>query len=629
MNSKLMTSLLIMCLLLINVLVSHASTGVHFRYDSASGWESIKRYGDTTVSNGILQLTGHNDKCGWVTYSTNIPLVDNATGELASFMTHFSFLINSTFTDGYGLAFFLSSNPQPISTCSSNFGLFPEADYVDNPQNQMIAVEFDTYDSDEWDPRFSHVGIDVNTIYSAAVHKYSEYDSMTNGTLAHAWVSYNAGDQTLNVSLNYHGTESPASPILSYKLNLNQLLPTAVAVGFSAANYYGEVHQIHSWEFNSSTSFKPASTSPDEAKSKPTPVLIAVLCSIGAVFLLGGVSWFLARWRISLNRNQFPRKFSHRELVLATSNFAPKNKLGEGGFGPVYKGYLRDSCDEVAVKLLKHESDRGSKEFKAEVDILSKLTHPNLVELLGWCKENNELILVYNYMPNGSLNSLLYNKHSLLLWPKRYEIVLDLADALCYLHIDNEYQKEVVHRDIKPENVLLDGELNAKLSDFGLARPVDKNLSAISTVAAGTWGYFAPESLMTEDGRIKPSTQSDIYSFGIVLLEMACGRKPYINNEDFILRYVWDHYTYSRQGLLEAADKRLSLRGDDDAKEMERVLFVGLWCAQPEASKRPAIWLARKALRLEVEDSELPVLLLPEYASTCTTTIQIQSNSIN
>ncbi|XP_078151899.1 L-type lectin-domain containing receptor kinase IX.1-like [Carex rostrata] len=414
-----------------------------------------------------------------------------------------------------------------------DLGLFPEHDYTGSSQNQVVAVEFDTH-KDAWDPHFYHVGIDVYNIYSVVVHKYSEEVIIAN--VVHAWVSYSAGEQMLNVSLNFQVIQNHLVIlyILPYKLNLTQVLPTTVTVGFSAANYYkdyNELHQILSWEFNSTFGSNPIPP-PQKPKSGPQ-VYIVALCTIAVMVVLGGTGLVLVWLKNSLikkreDRPELPEKYSYKELVVATSNFAEKNKLGEGGFGPVFKGYLRDSCDEVAVKHLKQGSTQGSKELKSEVEILSNLRHPNLVEFFGWSEENGQLLLVY-----------------------KYEIVLELTDPLCYLQIDNECNKEVVHRDIKPENVLLDSSLHAKLSNFGLVRLVHHGLNAKTTSAAGSWGYVAPE-LITDDGKSKPNMQSDIYSFGIVLLEIACGRRP-IDLD--LTRFVWEHY--ERKELLKVADERL------------------------------------------------------------------------
>ncbi|KAF3325491.1 putative lectin-like protein kinase [Carex littledalei] len=590
--------------LLINVSLANTNTGIHFSYNSTSGWEKINKEGAAYINGGILELSNASSAsyCGWATYNKPIPLVDNITGMPASFLTQFTVYIKATNTTirGDGLTFFLSSYPriELVNPCGGYLGLFTADNKMDSSQNQVVAVEFDTHRND-WDPTTNHVGIDVNNIYSVVVRNLD--DTIPGVIYRKAWVNYSADDQTLRVSLSdVQSSQEPSNTFLSYKVNLTQVLPKTVVVGFSASTgYAAEIHQIHSWEF--STTFGSRKNAPLKAKSIPLIVLVFVLCAIGVTLLLGGFGWFLVWRKKSLkkrgDKRDLPTKYRHKELVVATSNFAPKNKLGEGGFGPVYKGYMRNSCDEVAVKLLKQGSNQGSKEFNTEVETLGKQRHPNLVELFGWCDEKGELLLVYKYMPNGSLNSLLYDKHRLLLWPKRYEIAINLADALCYLHTENEHKKIIVHRDIKPDNVLLDSSLNAKLGDFGLARQVGYSLSANTTNAVGTRGYAAPE-LFQEEGRIKPSTQSDIYSFGVVLLEIACGRRPVDQN---LVQFVWEHY--GRNKLLEAADERL--RGEYNVKEIERMMFVGLWCSHPGASERPTIGLVRSALLFE--DCDLPV----------------------
>ncbi|RLN00705.1 L-type lectin-domain containing receptor kinase IX.1-like [Panicum miliaceum] len=219
-----------------------------------------------------------------------------------------------------------------------------------------------------------------------------------------------------------------------------------------------------------------------------------------------------------------PKRFRYGELAIATGNFSDKQKLGEGGFGSVYKGFLKDVNLHVAIKRVSKGSKQGRKEYASEVRIISRLRHRNLVQLIGWCHGGSELLLVYEMMPNGSLDTHLYSASDgeLLPWPLRHEIVLGLGSALLYLHQD--WEQCVLHRDIKPSNVMLDASFHAKLGDFGLARLVDHGRGSHTTVLAGTMGYMDPECIIT--GRA--SAESDIYSFGVVLLEIACGRRPMV-----------------------------------------------------------------------------------------------------
>jgi hypothetical protein len=218
-------------------------------------------------------------------------------------------------------------------------------------------------------------------------------------------------------------------------------------------------------------------------------------------------------------RGTGPKRFSYKELVRATNNFAGENKLGEGGFGGVYKGFLREMNFYVAVKRVSRGSKQGIKEYASEVKSISRLRHRNLVQLIGWCHEHKDLLLVYEFMPNGSLDSHIFKGKSLLTWATRYNIAQGLASALLYLH--EEWEQCVLHRDIKSSNIMLDSSFNAKLGDFGLARMVEHAKGSQTTALAGTMGYMAPECVIS--GR--SSKESDIYSFGIVALEIACGRK--------------------------------------------------------------------------------------------------------
>ncbi|KAG5581131.1 hypothetical protein H5410_051758, partial [Solanum commersonii] len=254
--------------------------------------------------------------------------------------------------------------------------------------------------------------------------------------------------------------------------------------------------------------------------------------------------------------------------------------LGQGGFRGVYKGYLRESDSYIAVKRISRESKQGIKEYASEVRIISRLRHKHLVQLIGWCHQKRELLLVYEFMPNGSLDHHLFKVKSHLTWPIRFKIAQGLASALFYLH--EEWEQCVVHKDIKSSNIMLDSNFNAKLGDFGLARLVDHDKGSQTTVLAGTMGYMAPECVTTG----KASKETDVYSFGVVA---------------------------------EAVDPRLSSEFNEE--EVEHLLIVGLWCAHPDNKCRPSI---RQAIQVVNFEAPLPTLLpnmpVPTYCSYGSTT---------
>ncbi|CAN6352317.1 unnamed protein product [Urochloa humidicola] len=316
-----------------------------------------------------------------------------------------------------------------------------------------------------------------------------------------------------------------------------------------------------------------------------------------------------------------PQRFSYEELVTATDNFSDDRRLGRGGFGSVYAGLLTltdGTHRDVAVKRVSETSRQGWKEFASEVRIISRLRHRNLVQLIGWCHGagdcNDELLLVYELMRNGSLDAHLYDgdPEHVLTWPVRYKIALGIGSALLYLH--EEAERRVVHRDIKPSNVMLDAAFVAKLGDFGLARLIDDGRQSRTTAVAGTMGYMDPESVLA--GRV--DVTSDVYSFGVLLLEIASGRRPAVlvrgeeedddDDHEFIhlASWVWNAYGGggAGAGVLAAADARLA--GEFDGREMEAVMVVGLWCAHPDRGARPTIRQAVSALRFEAAPPSLP-----------------------
>ncbi|XBI87461.1 hypothetical protein VPH35_025554 [Triticum aestivum] len=296
-----------------------------------------------------------------------------------------------------------------------------------------------------------------------------------------------------------------------------------------------------------------------------------------------------------------PKRFLYSDLAIATNNFSDEKKLGEGGFGSVYKGFLKELKVEVAIKKVSKSSKQGRKEYISEVKIISQLRHRNLMQLIGWCHCGDELLLVYDIMLNGSLDTHLYSSSTILSWPLRLEIVLDLGSAVVYLHRD--WEQCVLHRDIKPSNIMLDASFHGKLGDFGLARLVDHGRAPYTTGLAGMLGYMDPECMVTG----KASAESDVYSFGVVLLEIACGKQPAVAREEtedviHLVQWVWDSLGGGR--ILDAADPQLGMMFDD--REMECVMVVGLWCAHPDLNLRPSIKQAVNVLRFEAPLPNLP-----------------------
>lgn len=277
--------------------------------------------------------------------------------------------------------------------------------------------------------------------------------------------------------------------------------------------------------------------------------------------------------------------FSLRQIKAATGNFDPANKIGEGGFGPVYKGVLSDGA-VIAVKQLSSKSKQGNREFINEIGMLSALQHPHLVKLYGCCIEGNQLLLIYEYMENNSLASALFGREDQRLnldWPTRVKVCLGIAKGLAYLH--EESRIKIVHRDMKATNVLLDKDLNAKISDFGLAKLDEEENTHISTRIAGTIGYMAPEYAM----RGYLTEKADVYSFGIVALEIVSGKSNtnYRPKEEFVYLLDWAYVLQEQGNLLDLVDPVLETKFSK--KEALQMLNIGLLCTNPSPTLRPAM----------------------------------------
>ncbi|GFS46355.1 concanavalin A-like lectin protein kinase family protein [Actinidia rufa] len=287
----------------------------------------------------------------------------------------------------------------------------------------------------------------------------------------------------------------------------------------------------------------------------------------------------------------WPHRIPYREIDVATKGFSEENVIGIGGNGKVYKAVLAKGA-EVAVKVISHDNSEGMREFLAEVSSLGRLKHRNLVGLRGWCKkEKGSLILVYDYIENGSLDKRVFDcdERKLLSWEERIRILKNVASGVLYLH--EEWEVKVLHRDIKASNVLLDKEMSARLGDFGLARMHGHGQAASTTRVIGTVGYLAPEVVKT--GRA--TTQTDVFSFGILILEVICGRRPIEGGKTPLVDWGWE--LLGRGVLGHALDEKLRrAQGGPNEEEVERVLHLGLLCAHPDPRARPTIRQVVKVL---------------------------------
>ncbi|KAB2611451.1 PTI1-like tyrosine-protein kinase [Pyrus ussuriensis x Pyrus communis] len=276
------------------------------------------------------------------------------------------------------------------------------------------------------------------------------------------------------------------------------------------------------------------------------------------------------------------RVFSLKELHAATNNFNYDNKLGEGGFGSVYWGQLWDGS-QIAVKRLKVWSNKADMEFAVEVEILARVRHKNLLSLRGYCAEGQERLIVYDYMPNLSLLSHLHGQHSaecLLDWTRRMNIAIGSAEGVAYLH--HRAIPHIIHRDIKASNVLVDSNFQAQVADFGFAKLIPDGATHVTTRVKGTLGYLAPEYAMLG----KASESCDVYSFGILLLELASGKKPIEKVSVTMKRTItdWALPLTCERKFDEIADPKLNGKYVED--ELKRVVFVALLCAHSQPERR-------------------------------------------
>lgn len=571
--------------------------------------------------NGIVQLTSFNTRLtGHVFHSTPFRFKNSTNGTVFSFSTCFALCIvpnQASQGSGDGLTFAIAPTLDfNSSTWGGHLGLLNRTNNG-NLSNHVFAVEFDTYQNNEFnDMDANHVGIDINSLISnrSIPASYVGSDSRSNdlnllsGQPVLAWIDYDSVTRFLNVTLSPLSTR-PSVPLLSVELDLSAILFESMYVGFTASTgLLASSHYLLGWSFSmngaaTSLDLNSLPSLPRVTRRNYTPIIVSIsVVSFFVIMALTALAVYLV-WRIKntetiedWEHDIGSHRFKYKELKKATKNFKESELLGAGGFGQVFRGVLPKTDTLVAVKRISHQSNQGLREFISEISSIGRFRHRNLVQLVGWCRRGGELLLVYDYMPNGSLDRFLFDEPlQVLSWATRFKIIKGVASALFYLH--EGYEQVVIHRDVKASNVLLDSEMNGRLGDFGLAKLCDHGSNPGTTRVVGTIGYLAPE--LSRTGRA--TTGSDVFAFGSLLLEVACGRRPIeakSGPDDLhVVDYVWNKW--KEGAVLDVVDSKLN--GVYDENEILIVLKLGLMCGSNEQTARPSMRQVLSYLEGEME----------------------------
>ncbi|KAK3142957.1 hypothetical protein QOZ80_4BG0355060 [Eleusine coracana subsp. coracana] len=523
-------------------------------YSGFNGRNLTLEGGARIMPSGLLELTdGTVRQKGYAFHPSPLLFHELSIGKVQSFSVSFVFPILSTNPEsGHGLAFFIAPKKNFSGAFPTQYmGLFNNHTNGD-PNSHIFAVELDTVQNyDLRDINGNRVGININSLRSMQSFDAGYYDNkssifkklaLARHKAMQVWVSYTRETAQVDVTMAPLDVAKPVRPLLSTTYDLSAVITNPAYIGFSSSTGTVGQHYVLGWSFSINSPAPPIDITKlpelprrnpnDPSKILAIPVPIAIVVLLAAV----GATIFVHVWR---NRRYSelsddwedeygPHRFSYKDLFDATEGFNDKNLLGTGGFGMVYKGLLPISRFEVAVKRVSHDSNQGMKEFIAEIVSIGHVQHRNLVHLLGYCRRKGELLLVYDYMPNGSVDKYLYGKEgkTTLDWTQRFQIIKGVASGLLYLH--EECEKVIMHRDIKASNVLLDNEINGRIGDFGLARLYDHGVNPETTHVVGTFGYIAPELART--GKATPLT--DVFAFGMFILEVTCGQRPIRQHTD-------------------------------------------------------------------------------------------------
>lgn len=456
------TLILLLFLFLITTF-SHSLVFNITNFDDPAAATAISYEGDGRTTNGSIDLNkvSYLFRVGRAIYSKPLHLWDRSSDLAIDFVTRFTFSIEKlNLTEvayGDGFAFYLAPLGYriPPNSGGGTFGLFNATTNSNLPENHVVAVEFDTFIGST-DPPTKHVGVDDNSLTSAAFGNFDIDDNL--GKKCYTLITYTASTQTLFVSWSFKGKPASTnhndnSSSFSYQIDLKKILPEWVNIGFSASTGLStERNTIYSWEFSSSLNGSPADFENVKLKhqSSKLALILAVLCPLVLLFVLASlVAVFLIRKKrrshddcmlyevgddelgptsvkFDLDKGTIPRRFEYKELVDATNGFSDDRRLGQGASGQVYKGVLSYLGRVVAVKRIFADFENSERVFTNEVRIISRLIHKNLVQFIGWCHEEGEFLLVFEYMPNGSLDSHLFGNKRVLEWHLRYKIVFFL-----------------------------------------------------------------------------------------------------------------------------------------------------------------------------------------------------------
>uniref|UniRef100_M8BW31 Lectin-domain containing receptor kinase A4.2 n=1 Tax=Aegilops tauschii TaxID=37682 RepID=M8BW31_AEGTA len=499
---------------------------------SLDGSASVLRGGALRLTNDSERLVGHAFYGSPVALGTVGDSQSGGGHAVSSFSTAFVFDIVTVGTGGgHGLAFVVApSRALPGASPEIYLGVLGP-NTIGKVSNHVFAVEFDTVtDLGMNETNGNHVGVDVNSLVSNVSEQAAYYTTSAGGEdrkvpvklesaqQIQAWIDYDGGSSLLNVTVApVSVTDRPHRPLISTKLDLRSVFKENMYVGFSSATgKLASSHYILAWSFRTNGLAQPIDLRrlpkvPRQRTPAPKVLIIkfaAVACA-GTITLVAAamvtVLWLRRRAALADKLEDWelehPQRIPYMELYKAARGFKESGFLGSGGFGHVYKGVLgrrRSGSgygDEVAIKRISSGTKQGMREFVAEVSSLGRMRHRNLVELRGWCKHDQDLLLVYEFMPNGSLDAHLFGaaeQGKVLTWAQRFGVIRGVARGLLYLH--EEWEHVVVHRDVKANNVLLGADMGARLGDFGLARLYEHGAAPGTTRVAGTLGLGRPEA---------------------------------------------------------------------------------------------------------------------------------------